>query len=93
MPELSVVITVKNEEQNIKPLLDAVRSALRSIDHEIVLVDDGSEDKTRQQVIEHADDRTVLVELRKNYGQSTAMSAGIDYSSGKYCFTGRGFTK
>jgi glycosyltransferase involved in cell wall biosynthesis len=84
MPELSVVITVKNEEQNIKPLLDAVRSALRSIDHEIVLVDDGSEDKTRQQVIEHADERTVLVELRKNYGQSTAMTAGIDYSSGKY---------
>ena len=84
MPELSVVITVKNEEQNIKPLLDAVRSALRSIDHEIVLVDDGSEDKTRQQVIEHADERTVLVELRKNYGQSTAMTAGIDYSSGKF---------
>ena len=84
MPELSVVITVKNEEQNIKPLLDAVRSALRSIDHEIVLVDDGSEDKTRQQVIEHADERTVLVELRKNYGQSTAMTAGIDYSGGKY---------
>jgi glycosyltransferase involved in cell wall biosynthesis len=84
MPELSVVITVKNEEQNIKPLLDAIRSALRSIDHEIVLVDDGSEDKTRQQVIEHADEKTVLVELRKNYGQSTAMTAGIDYSSGKY---------
>ena len=84
MPELSVVITVKNEEQNIKPLLDAVRSALRSMDFEIVLVDDGSEDKTRQQVIEHADERTVLVELRKNYGQSTAMTAGIDYSSGKY---------
>jgi glycosyltransferase involved in cell wall biosynthesis len=84
MPELSVVITVKNEEQNIKPLLDAVRSALLSIDHEIVLVDDGSEDKTRQQIIEHADEKTVLVELRKNYGQSTAMMAGIDYSSGKY---------
>ena len=84
MPELSVVITVKNEEQNIKPLLDAVRSALRSIDHEIVLVDDGSEDKTRQQVIENLDEKTVLVELRKNYGQSTAMTAGIDYSSGKF---------
>jgi len=84
MPELSVVITVKNEEQNIKPLLDAVRSALRSIDYEIILIDDGSEDKTRQQVIEHVDEKTVLVELRKNYGQSTAMTAGIDYSSGKY---------
>ena len=84
MPELSVVITVKNEEANIKPLLEAVRSALCKIDYEIVLVDDGSEDKTRQQVLEYADERTVFVELRKNYGQSTAMTAGIDFSTGIY---------
>jgi glycosyltransferase involved in cell wall biosynthesis len=84
MRELSVVITVMDEEQNIKPLLDAVRSALSGIDYEIVLVDDGSSDKTKQQVLENTDDRTILVELRKNYGQSTAMTAGIDYSRGKY---------
>lgn len=84
MRELSVVITVMNEEQNIKPLLEAVRGALSGIDFEIVLVDDGSTDKTKQQVLEHADERTILVELRKNYGQSTAMTAGIDYSRGKY---------
>ena len=73
-----------DEEQNIKPLLEAVRGALTKIDYEIVLVDDGSTDKTKQQVLEHADERTILVELRKNYGQSTAMTAGIDYSRGKY---------
>lgn len=73
-----------DEEQNIKPLLEAVRSALSGIDYEIVLVDDGSSDKTKQQVLENTDDRTILVELRKNYGQSTAMTAGIDYSRGKY---------
>ena len=84
MPELSVVITVKNEEANIKPLLEAVRSALYKIDYEIVLVDDGSEDKTKQQVLEYTDERTVFVELRKNYGQSTAMTAGIDFSTGIY---------
>ena len=84
MRELSVVITVMDEEQNIKPLLEAVRSALTGIDYEIVLVDDGSTDKTKQQVLENADERTILVELRKNYGQSTAMTAGIDYSRGKY---------
>jgi glycosyltransferase involved in cell wall biosynthesis len=84
MRELSVVITVMNEEANIKPLLESVRSALSGIDYEVVLVDDGSIDKTKQQVLEHADDRTILVELRKNYGQSTAMTAGIDYSRGKY---------
>ncbi|HRE38849.1 MAG TPA: glycosyltransferase family 2 protein [Chitinophagaceae bacterium] len=84
MKELSVVITVMNEEENIKPLLEAVRSALPAIDYEIILVDDGSTDKTKQQILEHADDRTVLVELRKNYGQSTAMTAGIDHSHGRY---------
>ena len=84
MRELSVVITVMNEEENIKPLLEAVRQALGNIDYEVILVDDGSTDKTRQQILEHADDRTVFVELRKNYGQSTAMTAGIDYSRGKY---------
>jgi glycosyltransferase involved in cell wall biosynthesis len=84
MRELSVVITVMNEEANIQPLLESVRPALSGIDYEIVLVDDGSSDKTKQQVLEYADDRTILVELRKNYGQSTAMTAGIDYSRGKY---------
>jgi glycosyltransferase involved in cell wall biosynthesis len=84
MQELSVVITVMNEEGNIKPLLESVRSALAGIDYEVVLVDDGSTDKTRQQILEYADERTILVELRKNYGQSTAMTAGIDYSRGKY---------
>ena len=84
MKELSVVITVMNEEENIKPLLEAVRSALSAIDYEIILVDDGSTDKTKQQILEHADERTVLVELRKNYGQSTAMTAGIDHSHGRY---------
>ena len=73
-----------DEQDNIKPLLESVRNALPGIDYEIVLVDDGSTDKTKQQILEHADDRTVLVELRKNYGQSTAMTAGIDYSHGRY---------
>src|SRR5690349_14769952 len=84
MRELSVVITVMNEEENIKPLLEAVRTALDGMDYEVILVDDGSVDKTRLQILEYSDDRTILVELRKNYGQSTAMTAGIDYSRGKY---------
>ncbi len=73
-----------NEEENIAPLLAAVRAALAGIDYEVVLVDDGSTDKTVAQVLQHSDERTVLVQLRKNYGQSTAMTAGIDHSSGTY---------
>lgn len=84
MRELSVVITVMNEEENIPPLLEALRTALAGIDYEVILVDDGSTDKTKQQVLEHSDERTTLVELRKNYGQSTAMTAGIDHSRGRY---------
>ena len=84
MKELSVVITVLNEEENIRPLLKSVREALAGIDFEIVLVDDGSTDKTNQQILEYSDDRTILVQLRKNYGQSNAMTAGIDHSSGLY---------
>jgi len=84
MRELSIVITVKDEEENIKPLLEGIRMALTGIDYEIVLVDDGSVDKTKQQVLGNADERTIFVELRKNYGQSTAMTAGIDYSTGRY---------
>jgi glycosyltransferase involved in cell wall biosynthesis len=84
MRELSLIITVMNEEENIKPLLDAIRGSLIEIDYEIIFVDDGSTDKTRQQILNYADERTVLVELRKNYGQSTAMMAGIDHSKGKY---------
>jgi glycosyltransferase involved in cell wall biosynthesis len=84
MKELSVVIPVMNEEDNIQPLLEAVRTALTKLDYEIVLVDDGSTDSTKKKILEFADDRTRLVELRKNYGQSTAMTAGIDYANAKY---------
>ncbi len=84
MKELSLVIPVMNEEDNIKPLLEAVRTALADFDYELILVDDGSTDATRRRVIEHADERTKLVELRKNYGQSTAMTAGIDHATGRY---------
>ena len=84
MKELSLVIPVMNEEENIRPLLDAVRQALSGIDYEIVLVDDGSTDGTKKRILENADERTRLVELRKNYGQSTAMTAGIDHAHAKF---------
>jgi glycosyltransferase involved in cell wall biosynthesis len=84
MRELSVVITVMNEEDNIHPLVEALRSALQEVDYEVIFVDDGSVDATRIKIKEIIDDRILLVELRKNYGQSTAMAAGIDYSTGKY---------
>ena len=84
MRELSVVITVLNERDNIEPLLAEIRKALNNIDYEVIFVDDGSSDGTQKKIREYSDERNSLVELRKNYGQSTAMTAGIDHASGKY---------
>jgi glycosyltransferase involved in cell wall biosynthesis len=84
MTELSVVITVMNEEDNINPMVDAVESALEGINFELIFVDDGSTDATRQKIKQRANDHVILVELRKNYGQSTAMTAGIDHATGRY---------
>jgi glycosyltransferase involved in cell wall biosynthesis len=84
MRELSVVITVLNEEDNVYPMVEAVQAALANIDHELIFVDDGSTDATTTRIKELVNSRVMLVELRKNYGQSTAMTAGIDHTSGKY---------
>ncbi len=73
-----------NEEDNIHPLVEAINKALAGIDYEVIFVDDGSTNKTRERIKELVNTRTVLVELRKNYGQSTAMTAGIDFTTGKY---------
>ena len=84
MKELSVVITVMNERENIKPLIDAIKDALNGIDYEAIFVDDGSSDGTQKEICKYTDERIVLVELRRNYGQSTAMTAGIDNAVGRY---------
>lgn len=86
-PELSVVVTVFNEQENIKPLLEAIYAALHQLDYELILVDDGSTDGTVDSVKEHANHRTALLIFNKNYGQTTALSAGIDRAKGTYIAT------
>ena len=84
MKELSVVIPVMNELGNIEPMIHALSNALQGLDYEVVFVDDGSSDGTQKEIMRCADEKVKLVELRKNYGQSTAMTAGIDHATGKY---------
>jgi len=84
MRELSLIITVLNEKENIAPLIEAVADALVNIDYEVIFVDDGSSDGTQKEIRRCATNRTVLVELRRNYGQSTAMTAGINHAVGTY---------
>lgn len=82
---LSVVVPVYNEEENVRPLVEAVRTALADTPFwELVLVDDGSRDRTAAVVeaLGREDDRIRLVALARNYGQTQAMQAGFDEARG-----------
>jgi dolichol-phosphate mannosyltransferase len=86
-PELSVVIPVYNEEENIPVLYDRLLRALEgaAIDFEIVFVDDGSCDQSIAKLneITAADKRVTLVELARNFGHQVAITAGLDFARGK----------
>lgn len=86
-PLISVVITVYNEEDNIHPLLEATYAALFEIDYEVILVEDGSTDRTVSEVKKYANERTKLIIFNRNYGQTTALAAGIDMATGEYICT------
>lgn len=85
--KLSVVVPVYNEEENAALLVERINSALKGKDYEIILVDDGSTDATSRIIKELDDPKVVLIQLKKNYGQSLALAAGIDYAKGDYIIT------
>jgi glycosyltransferase involved in cell wall biosynthesis len=85
--QLSIVITLFNEEDNVAPLLESIWTAMAGYDYELILVDDGSRDHTVRQVRQHAFDAVKLIILQKNYGQTTAMAAGIKEAQGEYIVT------
>lgn len=86
-PEVSIFLPVYNEEPNLRPLHAKLDAALKSLGHsaEIVYVDDGSTDGSLKILREIAemDSRVRVVALRRNYGQTAAMAAGIDAARGK----------
>ena len=86
-PLLSVVVCVYNEEENIRPLVQQITTALDGFHYEIVYVDDGSTDRTVRELRALPHPRLRSIELRKNYGQSLALMAGIDHARGKYIVT------
>ena len=85
-PEISLFLPVLNEEDNLRPMHAKIREALESLGKtaEVIYVDDGSTDKSLQTLREIAasDDRVRVISLRRNYGQTAAMSAGIDAAKG-----------
>ncbi|MFN3477556.1 MAG: glycosyltransferase family 2 protein [Candidatus Methylomirabilales bacterium] len=88
---LSIVIPFYNEEENIRPLYQGVRNALEKlgIDYEVIAVDDGSTDKTLTllEEIHREDPRWTILQLRRNFGQTAALSAGFDYAKGEVIVT------
>jgi glycosyltransferase involved in cell wall biosynthesis len=86
-PELSVFLPVYNEEPNLLPLQAKLDEALKALDRtaEIIYVDDGSTDGSLNVLRELAriDNRVRVVALRRNYGQTAAMAAGIDSACGE----------
>ncbi len=85
--KLSVVVCVYNEELNVKPLVQQISDALKGYDYEIIYVDDGSTDDTVKNLRALPHPTLKVVEFRKNYGQSLALMAGIDYATGDYIIT------
>lgn len=84
---ISLVVPVYNEEANIAPMIAAVQSALPSLDYELIFVDDGSSDTTREEILKVNDPRIVLVQFARNFGQTSAMAAGIEAARGDYIVT------
>jgi glycosyltransferase involved in cell wall biosynthesis len=87
---LSVVIPLKDERDNVRPLTDKLRDALRGVPRwEVVFVDDGSTDGTFPALAELAavDPRIKIVRLRKNFGQAAATQAGFDAAAGDVIVT------
>lgn len=86
-PLLSLFLPVLNEEDNLRPMHAKIQTALEELNKtaEVIYVDDGSTDKSLQILREIAaeDSRVRVISLRRNYGQTAAMSAGIDAAKGE----------
>jgi glycosyltransferase involved in cell wall biosynthesis len=84
---LSIIIPVYNEEENVALLTGQIESALKEYTFEIIYIDDFSTDATVL-AIKKMDNKNVhLIEFKRNFGQSLALAAGIDYASGEFIIT------
>ncbi len=84
--DLSIVIPIYNEVDNLRPLCQRVHAVLAPLDwsYELVLIDDGSQDGSSELLAElHAEDDTLKVlRFRRNFGQTAALAAGFEYAHG-----------
>src|SRR5277367_6594506 len=88
MPKYSIVVPFHNEEENVTALYARLKSVMEQVGEsfELVLVDDGSNDRTYKLLEEIAavDSRVLVIKLRRNFGQTSALAAGFDHAQGDY---------
>jgi glycosyltransferase involved in cell wall biosynthesis len=88
VPKYSIVVPFHNEEENVTTLYDRVKLVMEHVgdSFELVFVDDGSRDRTYRLLEEIAavDSRVLVVKLRRNFGQTSALAAGFDHAQGGF---------
>jgi glycosyltransferase involved in cell wall biosynthesis len=88
VPKYSIVVPFHNEEDNVTTLYDLLKAVMEYVNEsfELVFVDDGSRDRTYRLLEEIAavDSRVLVVKLRRNFGQTSALAAGFDHAQGEY---------
>lgn len=88
-PDISIVIPLYNEVDNIAPLCQAIIGVMQDRSYEVIIVDDGSTDGSTEKLKEwcslHTNFRSI--HFKKNAGQTAAMDAGFKYASGEYVVT------
>ena len=93
-PELSIVIPIRNESPNIRPLYDEVMGTLAASGRsfEVLVIDDGSTDDSFAQLaaLQATDPRLRVIRFRKNFGQTAAFAAGFAYARGRLVVTSDG---
>jgi glycosyltransferase involved in cell wall biosynthesis len=94
IPDLSVVIPVRNESANVDPLCEELVASLdvSGRTFEVILIDDGSTDDTfaRLAARQERDPRLRVIRFRRNFGQTAAFAAGFAYARGRYIVTSDG---
>ena len=88
MPKYSIVVPFHNEEDNVTTLYDRLKAVMEHVGEsfELVFVDDGSRDRTYRLLEEIAavDSRVLVIKLRRNFGQTSALAAGFDHAQGEF---------
>jgi glycosyltransferase involved in cell wall biosynthesis len=88
---LSIVIPLYNEEENVQPLYEQLKTTLEEVgrEYEIIIVDDGSTDGSFDVLkrLHQDDERLKVIRFRRNFGQTAAFAAGFDLSKGEVVIT------